>query len=214
MNVALALGTASAIAMVLDAVDPPPSYVDAPPDRYVNRKTISRFGAAYMVAVMWVCWRTGPLCTELLPPSDIANDPLLRAGDAAANALAAAVFVWGVAKPSSELSDEPEPGPNADVQTLLLRGSVAQNVIGATFLPVVLAMAIRGPEWWSAVHEQWPYQTLLEPSTSTFAGLSVDAGLLFLRIACRRKMTWEQVRDTEKRFGCLAVECAGAAWRA
>ena len=38
-----------------------------------------------------------------------------------------------------------------------------------------------------------PHHTLLEPSTSTFAGLSVDAGLLFLRLAARGRLTWPQV---------------------
>ena len=68
-----------------------------------------------------------------------------------------------------------------------------QNVIGATFLPVVLTLAARGPEWWLAVHELWPYQQLLEPSTSTFACLCVDAGLLSMRLAGRGKLSWEQV---------------------
>ena len=64
------------------------------------------------------------------------------------------------------------------MRRLLLRGAVVQNAIGATFLPVVLTLAARGPAWWTAVHEVWPYQQLLEPSTSTFACLCVDAGLL------------------------------------
>ena len=42
------------------------------------------------------------------------------------------------------------------VRALLLRGSAVQNVIGATFLPVVLTLAARGPEWWRAVHEVCP----------------------------------------------------------
>ena len=193
VTVALVLGTISAIAMSVDAVDPPSSYVDAAKG-YVNRSTISRFGAAYMWAAMWVCFRTGPVCAGLLPPAELAADPLLRGVDGTICLLAAAVFLWGVWAPLSEEVDAAgDREPLTDVQTLLLRGSIAQNIIGATFLPVVISMAFRGPLWWAAVHEHWPMQQLLEPSTSTFAGLSVDAGLLFLRIAARRKMTWEQV---------------------
>ena len=71
--------------------------------------------------------------------------------------------------------------------------AAVQNAIGATFLPVVLTLAARGSEWWVAVHAVWPYQQLLEPSTSTFACLCVDAGLLSMRLAGRGKLSWEQV---------------------
>ena len=151
---ALALGSLSAAAMVSDAVDPPASFVDAPKG-YVTRRCISRFGAAYMVAAMWVCFRTSPLCAALLPPALVAADPPLRAADVLCNVAAAGVFIWGVAAPLSEELFGKGGGEydRTDVQQLLLRGSIAQNIIGATFLPVVLAMAVRGPLWWDAVHE-------------------------------------------------------------
>jgi hypothetical protein len=191
--VALLLGTASALAMVGDALDPPPLPAIDAAEGYVSRRTITRFGAAYMVAAMWVCFRTSPSFAALVDARALAGAPGLHALDVAANLLAAAVFAWGVAAPVAGALAPPSSPPRTATQTLLLRGSIAQNVIGCTFLPVVLAMALRGPLWWDAVHERWPLQTLLEPSTSTFAGLSVDAGLLFLRLAARGRLTWPQV---------------------
>eukprot|EP00613_Pedinella_sp_CCMP2098_P071399 CAMPEP_0171925646 /NCGR_PEP_ID=MMETSP0993-20121228/24177_1 /TAXON_ID=483369 /ORGANISM="non described non described, Strain CCMP2098" /LENGTH=382 /DNA_ID=CAMNT_0012564291 /DNA_START=49 /DNA_END=1197 /DNA_ORIENTATION=- len=226
----LLFGGLSLAAMLVDSVDPPPvPSVDGP--GYINRRTITRFGAAYMAAAMWVCWRTSPFF--FLSAQEISASPSLRLLDMGANLASAVVFVYGVVAPlvtlasshSSSLSapsssassqfsslllpvSEPDdldhneplllPGkegaaPLTEVQRLLLNGSIIQNVIGATFLPVVLTMMLRGPLWWEAVHEQWPMQTLLEPSTSTFAGLSVDSGLLLMRLASRGKLSWAQV---------------------
>ena len=171
--------------MVADAVAPPPlPAIDGP--GYVSRETITRFGAAYAAATMWVCWRTGPLWPNGLQ--------WLAALDPALNLLAAATFVYGLAAPLASLaSTDGRAGQLTPVRRLLLRGAVVQNAIGATFLPVVLTLAARGPAWWMAVHEVWPYQQLLEPSTSTFACLCVDAGLLSMRLAARERISWEQV---------------------
>jgi hypothetical protein len=183
VGAALALGCVSAMAMVADAIAPPalPS-IDGP--GYVNRATITRFGAAYAVAAMFVCWRTGPYYpTDHVPALLVSLDPAL-------NLLAAAAFVFGLIAPIASLVSESERAALTPVRALLLRGSAIQNVIGATFLPVVLTMAARGGGWWAAVHEIWPYQQLLEPSTSTFACLCVDAGLLSMRLAVRDKISW------------------------
>ena len=79
---ALACGCTSTAAMAFDAVKPPPlPSIDGP--GYVSRATITRFGAAYGTASMWVCWRTGPFW-----PDEGAS--LLQDLDPALNLLAAA----------------------------------------------------------------------------------------------------------------------------
>jgi hypothetical protein len=186
----LLLGTASTGALIADAIDPPPMPVDAT-SGYVTRRNITRFGASYMAAVMWVCFRTSPFFPIVFDINGIALDPVLRSVDAGLNVAAAAVFVFGVASPLSDLLWGGV--AKTDTQKMLLNGSIVQNIIGATFLPVVLTMAARGPLWWDKVHELWPAQMLLEPSTSTFAALSVESGLLFLRLAARDKVTWPEV---------------------
>ena len=73
---ALAIGCVSAAAICADAVDPPPCpAIDGP--GYVDRRTISRFGAAYMLGAMWVCWRTGPFWPADAGGAFAAADPLL-----------------------------------------------------------------------------------------------------------------------------------------
>lgn len=185
LGVALTLGCVSTAAMVNDAIAPQPlPAIDGP--GYVSRSTITRFGAAYALAAMFVCWRTGPF----YPAGSL---PLLDAVDPLLNLAAAGAFSFGLLAPIASLASEAERAALTPVRALLLRGSAIQNVIGATFLPVVLTMALRGSEWWTAVHELWPYQQLLEPSTSTFACLCVDAGLLSMRLAARERLSWEQV---------------------
>ena len=182
---ALVIGCVSAAASCADAVDPPPCpAIDGP--GYVDRRTISRFGAAYMLGAMWVCWRTGPFWPADAGGALAAADPLLCLA-------AAAAFVYGLVAPTASLLSPAERGALTPVRQNLLVGSVVQHVIGATFLPVVLCLAFRGEPWWLEVHERWPYQTLLEPSTSTFAGLCVDGGLLLLRLAARERLSWTQV---------------------
>ena len=182
---ALAIGCVSAAAICADAVDPPPCpAIDGP--GYVDRRTISRFGAAYMLGAMWVCWRTGPFWPADAGGALAAADPLLCLA-------AAAAFVYGLVAPTASLLSAAEREFLTPDRQNLLVGSVVQNVIGATFLPVVLCLAFRGEPWWLEVHERWPYQTLLEPSTSTFAGLCVDGGLLLLRLAARERLSWTQV---------------------
>ena len=93
---ALACGCTSTAAMAVDAVAPPPlPSIDGP--GYVSRATITRFGAAYGAASMWVCWRTGPFW-----PNEGAA--LLHDLDPALNLLAAAVFAYGLAAPLAELA--------------------------------------------------------------------------------------------------------------
>jgi len=188
----LILGTVSAGAMLLDAMQAPAvPAIDGP--GYMNNKTITIFGAAYMFGAMWVCFRTGPAFVQVFSAQTIAGNALLRACDCCVNLLVALVFVYGVVAPIATYWKSSASQPLSRLQAMLLSGSAIQNVIGATFLPVVLALACRGPLWWEAVHERWPMQQLLEPSTSTFAGLSVEAGLLGLRLAIRRKLTWTEV---------------------
>ena len=56
---ALVCGCTSTAAMAVDAAAPQPiPSIDGP--GYVSSATITRFGAAYGAAAMWVCWRTGP----------------------------------------------------------------------------------------------------------------------------------------------------------
>lgn len=185
--VALVLGTLSTAAMINDAIAPQPlPTIDGP--GYMNRATCIRFGAAYALAAMFVCWRTGPF----YPVGDDAS-PLLVACDPLLNLAAAATFGYGLVAPIASWTSPADRAALTPLRALLLKSSVVQNVIGATFLPVVLTMAARGSAWWQAVHELWPYQQLLEPSTSTFACLCADAGLLALRLAARGKLSWQQV---------------------
>jgi len=188
----LLLGTVSAGVMLADAM-----YATAVPaidgHGFMNNKAITRFGAAYMFGAMWVCFRTGPVFAEVFSAQAISSNGVLRTFDCGVNVLVALVFVYGIIAPIQTYFASSASAPLSPVQRMLLSGSAIQNVIGATFLPVVLALAFRGPLWWEAVHDRWPMQQLLEPSTSTFAGLSVGAGLLSIRLAVREKLTWIEI---------------------
>ena len=102
---------------------------------------------------------------------------------------AAAAFVYGLVAPTASLSPAERDALTPDRQACSSARSSGRH---RRLLPVVLCLAFRGEPWWLR-SRRWPYQTLLEPSTSTFAGLCVDGGLLLLRLAARERLSWTQV---------------------
>ena len=100
-----------------------------------------------MLGAMWVCWRTGPFWPADAGGALAAADPLLCLA-------AAAAFVYGLVAPTASLLSPAEREFLTPDRQNLLVGSVVQNVIGATFLPVVLCLAFRGEPWWLEVHER------------------------------------------------------------
>ncbi|CAJ1395080.1 unnamed protein product [Effrenium voratum] len=175
IRTSLCLGGLNGLASVAELVLDPTLYDDRP--GVAHERWIFGLSAAWVLAVVWLCARLA----GVLPDA---------AFDVPASAACCAVFLamnlgpWATAWAFwQELTD---------LERLRMRGLGACGFVGVIYCLDAIALAYKGPAWWSKVQTLWPMQATCEESTLIFGALALEACMLLHRLGRRGILRFQQ----------------------